>query len=151
MKRLLVAVDGSLRASMVLARAVELARPTGAKIRLFRAVPIQPEVPGDLFREFPPGGLEQVLTERARIELEGMLERQVPAEHRDGVAAAVGVAWWAICKAAREYDADLLVIGSHGYHGLDRVLGTTASKVVNHADRSVLVVREAGTNATHAP
>ena len=28
--------------------------------------------------------------------------------------------------------------GSHGYHGLDRVLGTVAAKVVNHADRDVL-------------
>jgi nucleotide-binding universal stress UspA family protein len=38
---------------------------------------------------------------------------------------------------------DLIVIGSHGYDALDRLLGTTAAKVVNHADRSVLVVRAA--------
>ena len=37
---------------------------------------------------------------------------------------------------------DLIVIGSHGYGAIDRVLGTTAAKVVNHADRTVLVVRE---------
>ena len=47
----------------------------------------------------------------------------------------------AICSAAREHDVDLIVIGSHGYGILDRLLGTTAAKVVNHADRSVLVVR----------
>ncbi|HVU00723.1 MAG TPA: universal stress protein [Polyangiaceae bacterium] len=34
-------------------------------------------------------------------------------------------------------------MGSHGYGTLDRVLGTTAAKVVNHAARSVLVVRDA--------
>jgi universal stress protein F len=45
-------------------------------------------------------------------------------------------------RAAAENDVDMIVIGSHGYHGLDRVLGTTAAKVVNHADRSVLVVRD---------
>ena len=37
--------------------------------------------------------------------------------------------------------ADLIVIGAHGYGRLDRLLGTTASKVVNHADRDILVVR----------
>jgi nucleotide-binding universal stress UspA family protein len=49
--------------------------------------------------------------------------------------------WDGICRAAIELDADLIVLGSHGYGALDRVLGTTAAKVVNHADRSVLVVR----------
>jgi nucleotide-binding universal stress UspA family protein len=34
-----------------------------------------------------------------------------------------------------------VVLGSHGYSGFDRILGTTAAKVVNHCDRSVLVVR----------
>jgi hypothetical protein len=33
------------------------------------------------------------------------------------------------------------VIGAHGYGVIDRVLGTTAVKVVNHLDRSVFVVR----------
>jgi len=46
-----------------------------------------------------------------------------------------------ICRTARELDADLIVIGSHGYGGIDRVLATTAARVVNHADRSVLVAR----------
>ncbi len=49
--------------------------------------------------------------------------------------------WDGICRAAREHDADMIVIGSHGYGALDRLLGTTAAKVVNHADRNVLVVR----------
>ena len=35
----------------------------------------------------------------------------------------------------------LIVIGSHGYGGIDHLLGTTAARVVNHADRPVLVVR----------
>src|SRR5262249_52175656 len=68
----------------------------------------------------------------------------VPPELLDGAYAQVGVAWDAICSAAREHDVDLIVIGSHGYGLLDRLLGTTAAKVVNHADRSVLVVRARG-------
>jgi nucleotide-binding universal stress UspA family protein len=42
---------------------------------------------------------------------------------------------------AERLDAALVIIGSHGYGGLDRVIGTTAARVVNHADRTVVVVR----------
>lgn len=49
-------------------------------------------------------------------------------------------AWKAILATADQEDADLIVIGSHGYHGWDHVLGTTAGKVANVATRSVLVV-----------
>ena len=56
----------------------------------------------------------------------------------------VGVPWDTICTVAKEDNVDLIVIGSHGYDILDRIVGTTAAKVVNHADRSVLVVRIKG-------
>jgi universal stress protein F len=59
------------------------------------------------------------------------------------LVAAFATPWDGICRAGREEAADLIAIGSHGYGGLDRLLGTTAAKVVNHADRNVLVVRMA--------
>jgi nucleotide-binding universal stress UspA family protein len=48
---------------------------------------------------------------------------------------------------------DLIVIGSHGYHGLDRVLGTTAARVSNLARRNVLVVHglSGAPSAGHLP
>ena len=57
------------------------------------------------------------------------------------VLVRTGSPWSAICAAAREHDADLIVLGAHGYDAVDHILGTTAAKVVNHADRSVLVVK----------
>jgi nucleotide-binding universal stress UspA family protein len=57
------------------------------------------------------------------------------------VLVHVGAPWESICRAARENAVDLIVIGSHGVHGIERLLGTTATRVLNHADRSVLVVR----------
>ena len=50
--------------------------------------------------------------------------------------------WRAIIAFAEKIRADLIVIGSHGHSGWARVLGTNASKVVDHADRNVLVVHE---------
>jgi len=58
---------------------------------------------------------------------------------------AEGDPWREIVETGKELDVDLIVIGSHRYHGrVDRALGTVAAKVVNHADRDVLVVHERG-------
>ncbi len=66
---------------------------------------------------------------------------EVPGELLGGARVALGVPWQAVCKAAIDERADLIVIGSHGYSGIDHLLGTTAARIVNHADRPVLVVR----------
>lgn len=42
MRRILVALDNSADSSLVLDRAVQLARDTGAKLRILRAVPLPP-------------------------------------------------------------------------------------------------------------
>jgi nucleotide-binding universal stress UspA family protein len=47
-----------------------------------------------------------------------------------------------IVRVARERDADLIVISSHGRTGLGRILfGSTAESVVRHAQCPVLVVK----------
>ena len=139
MKRILVGVDSSKRARAVLDAAIDLARRTGSKVRLFRAVALPPEMPATLW-SMPPNQLLETFLASSRQELDA-IGRTVPPELFDGATVTIGVAWDAICGAAREYDVDLIVIGSHGYSLLDRVIGTTAGKVVNHADRSVMVVR----------
>lgn len=47
-----------------------------------------------------------------------------------------------ILAAAREWEADIIVIGTHGRTGVSRlVLGSTAEAVVRHASCPVLVVK----------
>jgi nucleotide-binding universal stress UspA family protein len=47
-----------------------------------------------------------------------------------------------IAEVAKDIDADLIVVGSHGRRGLNRLLlGSVAEKVVREATTSVLVVR----------
>ena len=81
-----------------------------------------------------------MLEREALAELNGSAER-VPPDMLAGTSVALGTPWQAICEAARRENVDLVIIGSHGFGAVDRLLGTTAAKVVNHADRSVLVVR----------
>jgi nucleotide-binding universal stress UspA family protein len=48
-----------------------------------------------------------------------------------------------IVEEASTWSADLIVMGSHGYTGLTRLLlGSVASYVVNHAPCSVEVARK---------
>ena len=139
MKTLLVALDGSTRARGVLEAGIVQAKTTGAKLVLFRAVGLPVDLPFTAIALSPEEVLK-VLEERARIEL-GELASAMAAGLPYEIRIETGSAWQAICETARAVAADLIVIGSHGYGGLDRVLGTTAARVVNHADRSVLVVR----------
>jgi nucleotide-binding universal stress UspA family protein len=47
-----------------------------------------------------------------------------------------------VVDEARKWSADLIVLGSHGYSGIKRLLlGSVASSVVSHAPCSVEIVR----------
>jgi len=140
MEKILVCLDTSPRAPHILATAIELARQTKAQLTLFRAVGLPPELAHDDIIGMSPNRLLENLLGAARESLAGF-ETSVPPELYAGAEVRVGVAWDAICSEAKNQGADLIIIGSHGYRGLDRLLGTTAAKVVNHAECSVLVAR----------
>jgi len=46
-----------------------------------------------------------------------------------------------ICALAAQENVDLIIVGSHGRHGLALLLGSTASGVLHHAPCDVLAVR----------
>ncbi len=139
MNKILVAIDGSERKDAVIDAGVALAKRTGAKIVLFRSVGIPREIPAAALM-LSPDEVARVLEEKVRQQLEERA-RTIDPSVLDKSLVMIGTPWSSIDLAAREQDCDLIVIGSHGYGGVDRLLGTTAAKVVNHADRSVLVVR----------
>jgi nucleotide-binding universal stress UspA family protein len=139
-KTILVCLDSSPRAPRVLAAAIDLARRTSTPITLFRSVGLPPDISHvDVVGLDEKSLLENLLAAAKR----GLLRyaEEVPSELLVAVQVVVGTPWSAICAEAKTCGADLVVIGSHGYSGLDRILGTTAAKVVNHAECSVLVVR----------
>jgi universal stress protein F len=139
MHRILVCLDSSPRAPLVLAAAADLAQRTGARMSLLRSVGIPPEMERLVSIE-RGADLIDTLTTNAKLDLES-LAKGIPDRAIDGLYVHVGTPWDTICREATTLDADVVVLGSHGYSGLDRILGTTAAKVVNHCDRSVFVVR----------
>ncbi len=140
MDRILVGLDASPRAAGTLHTAVELARRIGGKVLLFRAVGIPVGIPHEAY-SMSPASLADLLETEAKTYL-AQAAAKVPPELLLGTAVGVGTPWQAVCAAADHNSIDIIVIGSHGYSGIDRLIGTTASKIVNHAKQSVFVVRD---------
>jgi nucleotide-binding universal stress UspA family protein len=140
MKRILVALDGSTRAPTVLAAAARLADMCQGRLVLFRAIGLPPDLPHQLFQGTPVQ-IEDTLRASARAELE-VLAQDIKPALIERITTELATPWDGIINEAKAVDADLIVIGSHGFSGaLDRVLGTTAAKVSNRADRNVMIVK----------
>jgi nucleotide-binding universal stress UspA family protein len=136
----LVALDSSPRAPAVLTAAIRLAAATSTDLVLLRAVGLPGDLPVEAYA-MSPQDVVGVLQQRAERELKD-LARAIPEPIQYETRVVIGTAWQAICQLAKASNASLIVVGSHGYSGIERLLGTTAARVVNHADRSVLVVRQ---------
>jgi nucleotide-binding universal stress UspA family protein len=136
---IVAAVDSSPRAAGVVEAAREVADRFAGVVHLFRVVTLPPEFPAAARNS--PDDLENALRAQATRELAALAGGH-PRVIVDGPELGILEPWRAILQRAREVGAGLIVVGSHGYAGWDRILGTTAAKVANHADRPVLVVHQ---------
>lgn len=141
MQPILVAVDLSERSASVVNAACTLARQQSAPLILLNVVA---PVIGYGLEMYDVTG--SAMTERLRALAEQDLERLgrlVPDGLKCERRVVTGFPWQVVCEEAKRANAAMIVIGAHGYTVLDRMLGTTAARVVNHADRPVFVVRDA--------
>jgi nucleotide-binding universal stress UspA family protein len=137
MKTILAAIDGAPSAADVLRIAGELSQSTNAQLVLFRAANVlvtetSPRVSPDenRFRE-------QLLNETHRILEEQRAHANLKAELRVGIGPVEQL----VVELGRELNADLIVIGAHGFGEREGALGVAAAHILAEADRSVLVVR----------
>src|SRR5260221_6312055 len=100
MRSYLVALDGSPRAAQVLEAAIALAKTTSAKLVLFRAVGVLVDLPLEAYA-MPPDGVVDLLQQRAKRELDEV-SRAIPEGVPFETRVDVGVAWQAICDAAKD-------------------------------------------------
>ncbi len=95
--------------------------------------------------DLSPGVLMGEVTDKTRMQhVRSHLEKLAQG---NGAAAAhqivlLGIPGLEIADYAKKQSADMIVIPSHGYHGMKRlVLGSVAERVIRHAECSVLVLR----------
>lgn len=141
-RHILVAVDFSEASYEVAQRAVELARRDQANMTLLHVVDYLP--PLTFADDFTPAPAlmvdENELLERGKASLEKYAARLQLGDDTPR-RVLIGVPKQEIVRAAEDLDVDLIVIGSHGRHGLGRLLGSTARAVLNDAACDVLAVR----------
>ena len=90
---------------------------------------------------FPEDHADKAI-KQAETELKDFVAKHVPAGVKVRQIVAYGTIYKEILEVAQKIDADLIVIGSHRPELKDYLLGPNAARVVRHAARSVLVVRE---------
>jgi len=141
-ERILIAVDGEPISAHAADVGADLARSLAAQVALIYVVNSSPGygadtgvAPNELIDSAKQDGKKLVSEFRSRLSLQSSALDFVQA----------GGPSTEIVKAAREWPADLIVIGSHGRSGFQRaLLGSVAEQVMRHASCPVLVVRSKG-------
>ena len=142
--RVLLAVDGS-ECSLLAAHSIAgRPWPADTEVRIFSVV----EPGTSLFHvPFPPGAEEELRTramERTQKAIRDAEEIVAAAGLRtsEAISVLLGEPELTIAVEASQWEADLIVLGSHGRRGFNRLLlGSVSERVALHAGCSVEVVR----------
>ena len=138
-QHILLAVDFSKDSELVASRAVQIMKKYNARLTLLHVVANVYEEPVyDLMSSFPVD-IEEKLIENANRSIESLAEKLgLPDAER---IVEMGTPKTTIVQAAKQREVDLIVLGSHGVHGLGLLLGSTANAVLHAATCDVLAVR----------
>jgi len=146
--RVLLAVDGSACSEAAVDMVADRFRPEGTHVKVIHAVEWMHEMPLCFQYAYGTSAGEDVVEcrdssfERARL-LVGRIAAQLEFKgFRTSVLTPDADPRQAILETATEWPADLIVMGSHGRRGFDRLLlGSLAESVMRHAPCSVEIVR----------
>jgi nucleotide-binding universal stress UspA family protein len=139
---IVVTTDFSSESLKALSYAAALLRPGEGTLHLVHVLDIDYSyaVPSLLMAE--PIVTAPEIGRAHEAELKKLAAKFVGPDIQPHVHVKVGRAFDQICEVAREVDADLIVIATHGRTGWKHlVLGSTAERVVQYAPCPVLVVR----------
>jgi nucleotide-binding universal stress UspA family protein len=148
LRRIVAATDFSAAGEQAIERGMLLARAHGARLTL------QHVVPASLFEDIAAQVADAAgasVPSRAALQqgaAEQLTRRTDEIARAGGIACesqvAVGRPATELARAARETDADLIVLGAHGAHPVrNLLLGTTAQKLLRVSPCPLLVVKRA--------
>ena len=138
-RHILLATDFAPESRRVGERAVELAARYGARLSLLHVVDYVPlELSNDMMLA-EPVDVDGRLVEEARESLDHLAGDLGQGDAQRWVV--LGSTGPEIKRTAEEHGVDLIVVGSHGRHGLALLLGSTANAVLHGAPCDVLAVR----------
>jgi len=137
-QHILLAVDLSDEASQVAAKGQTLAKLYNAKLSIVHVIePVSFTYGGDIPLDF--SGIQEEIRKQASAQLNKLaqtLDIEEASQH-----LLMGRPETEIHNLAKDINADLIVVGSHGRHGLALIFGSTANGVLHGASCDVLAVR----------
>ena len=143
-KHILIPVDGSPTSIQAVAKAAGLAKAFGSALTAIYVIDPYPFT--GVGTDFAYGQAQYL--EAATAEANEAIKSARETLEAAGLAVQTRVveshtAWRGILETATAIGADLVVMGSHGRRGLEKlVLGSVAQRVLAHATLPVLVVRD---------
>lgn len=140
-KKILVAVDVSEAevTQLALDAAVALAKvEQGAELRLINVQPLVPVA----FIDYIPPNFDDEMREATEKDLAALRAKIAYPQERVSSVVRFGAVYPEVLAEAEEWDADLIVVGSHRPTMATYLLGSNAKTIVRHAKCSVLVVRK---------
>ncbi|MGY0218726.1 universal stress protein [Endozoicomonadaceae bacterium StTr2] len=147
-KNILIPIDMSCKGSWEnsLPIAIEQARNHQATLHVLTVVP-EAEIPA--VAALLPAGLDRRLRDQGKIALHDLIKEDIPADIVTEVRVNQGQPYKEILRAAKDIEADLIVMASHRPGLSDYLIGANAAHVVRHAKCSVMVVREPAESKHH--
>ncbi len=139
-KKILVPIDlheGADCATLI-DTAVSLARFCGAALAFMNAVDIDLDSP--MLQSYD--SVRNDFVKSARGLLRDVVDRHMPDDMSAEFLVLNGRSYSKVLEAAREVEADLIIVMAHKPGMKEYLLGMTAARVVRHAECSVLVVRD---------
>jgi len=141
-KKMLIAVDGSPCSENAAQKGIELAVALQIPVALFSVIDRSQEIiPTDL--EVKPIQTGTFLQEQARKNIRHIMEKYIPKSMEGHVHEILteGLPREEILRKLKDWEAEVLVVGTHGRKGLAHLLlGSTAEYLVRHAKIPVLVI-----------
>ena len=141
-RTILAATDFSEASRVSVLEGISLAKKLGAAIHLIHVIDDQ-DVPQSSISAMKGAEAMRIsIQEHAKLRL----ERFIATLECDGLTLlthmSTGIPWQDVCQTAKNLQADLIVMGNVGRHGLSGlVLGNTADRVLSHTKIRVLAVK----------
>jgi nucleotide-binding universal stress UspA family protein len=146
--KIILATDGTKQGEAAVEALRKFALDSADEVKLICVVDMSVPIGVDVYGGFLPdtAGLENAARESGQRILDASMDTVRQMFENSGVEISGELLFGSpdsrIVEAAENFNADLIVVGSHGYNRWERLLlGSVSASVVHHAPCSVLVVR----------
>ncbi|MDP3298056.1 MAG: universal stress protein [Thermodesulfovibrionia bacterium] len=135
-QNVLLTTDGSKYSEAASKKAIDLAKSYGGVLKILSVVDVPPE-----FYAESPKTVDDMIN-KAKGYVEVVKKQAEAARVKVETFVREGEAYQVITNIAKEQNAGIIIMGSHGRTGLKRLLmGSVTEKVIGHSPCPVLVVK----------